>query len=171
MKMKRILATLVTVVLLISVVCTAMAGTWDYTTASLKRVVKSNTSNSVVEGEKGNVIVDFSATSTVEIVGAFTYEGNSNRIVNFCVYTDTTLAVSAGDRGKALEAVNKWNVEKRYPKAVVLSDNTVALEGNLMGTDDLTEGVVDEYVSDMLYGTRQFFSFLKDEGFTQFAAY
>ncbi|MDO4484198.1 MAG: YbjN domain-containing protein [Clostridia bacterium] len=88
----------------------------------------------------------------------------------FC-FTADSFAIKASDYNKALATVNKFNLDYRYPKAFVMDDYTFACDGDLMGTTDLTTGVVEEFIDNMIFGTGTFLDTLSKEGWDKFGPY
>ena len=173
--MKKFLTAMISVVLLVCMLGCAFASTWDYSFSSLKRLVMDSTSNNVIEYTTSSgvdhVVIDFSKGSSLSVWAEVFYDGNSNRIIKYILYTDVSLAIGSGERTKAFETINTWNLEKRYPKAVLYEDDTFLADGDLMGTADLTTDMVDEFIGNMLFGSKTFLSFLNESGFTQFHEY
>ena len=166
--MKRFICILVAVILVAaSLMGGALATTFGRNFSELKRIVKDNAGSLTVtdyttDNGTENMIILFETSGTSLLLGDFYLTGTGNKIVVFKLYIVSSYTVS---RATALDFCNKWNYDRRYPTIYLDdSDNTFLADGFLFTTSDCSYDMVDEFVSNMIFGAKQLISEMESAG-------
>ncbi len=144
--------------------CSAMAYTvtlQDIETMANKDI---NSMNAMYSSELEMVIVSINSYEHYMLLG-FELVGQDKDIISAKLYSDTEFyKVTNAEYYSALVACNQWNYDHRYPTAYVSPEsNQIMADNFLYLTENVTREMVEEFVSNQIFGCKQFIRYLRDQ--------
>lgn len=172
--MKKIVSLLLALVLVCSVVSTALAASPLLTLDRLQGIVDDEGYEVFkIDEEKNYIWVRLSDKDADKAVVLGLYiEGNSDNILNVFLLMDGAFAFSKSELDLAIATCNSWNTQKRWPTAYVNEDDLMFNGDNsLPCTEDVTDDMLREYIVRHFDACSEYLGFLYEAGFTQFSDY